>query len=42
MPLTEYALFMMRLWADEIKMQLDIWDKLTIAEEFLMTEEDET
>ena len=34
--------FVMRLWADEIKMQLDIWDKLTIEAKSLMTEEDET
>lgn len=33
--------FLMQLWADEIKMQLDIWDKLTIAEELLMIEEEE-
>ena len=33
--------FMIRLLADEIKMQLDICDKLTIAEELFMTEEGE-
>ena len=33
--------FLIRLWADEIKMQLDIWDKLTIAEESLVSKEDE-
>lgn len=33
--------FLIRLWADEIKMQLDIWDKLTIAEESIFAEEDE-
>lgn len=33
--------FLIRLWADEIKMQLDIWDKITLAEEFLETKDDE-
>lgn len=33
--------FMIRIWADEIKMQLDIWDKITTLEE-MMREESES
>jgi hypothetical protein len=30
--------FLIRLWADEIKMQLDIWDKNTVLEEMVYEE----
>ena len=33
--------FLIRIWADEIKMQLDIWDKITTLEE-MMREEGES
>lgn len=32
---------LIRLWAEEIKMQLDIWDKFTRMEELLLSEEEE-